>query len=106
MYEGQQAILRCNITTFIPEWKSPYGGQISFINSPDLTGFVPHDFRNRISLKLNELVINNTKKSDEGRYTCSYPGIGEAEVYLRVDIPVKGQYVPPRICIHRYMRVC
>ena len=90
--QGQQAVLTCPITTRVPMWQNPTGGQLTYYGQANyFPPFVPIHLKGRLSVKLNILTISNTKASDAGRYTCTYPGLGSAYVYLQVNVPQPGK---------------
>ena len=76
-------ILRCSITTKIPEWTYPTGSKINFHGSQIILNSFPH--RRRISVNsAGDLIIQNLQQTDAGQYTCSYPGSGKEIVSLAV----------------------
>ena len=91
---GQQASLTCPITTSIPQWQSPSGGRLTdYGQANNFPPYVPIHLKERLSVNLNNLTIDNTNVGDAGRYTCSYPGKGSGYVFLQVDVPLPGKTV-------------
>ena len=80
---GDQAVLKCSITTRVPRWTSPSGG---LINNYDFLFLSPSNpYRDRMSIAANgNLVINSTQQYDKGNYVCFYPGSGSDTVHLEV----------------------
>ena len=83
---GEQAILKCSITTKIPKWSSPSGELINYYDSTLVHPF--HPDRDRLSVGGNGyLIINNTQLYDKGEYICSDRTNGSE----RISLVVGGQ---------------
>ena len=73
-------------------WQRPTGGKLTEYEQANYTvPGVPKAIRERLSVNLNKLILDNAQVSDAGKYKCSYPGHGTGYVSLQVDVPLTGE---------------